>query len=623
MASRLEQKGRTFTEANSPPRRSVFPGIDFEYNDGTPSKRSRRGMSQDVHTTQSSSIADSSSQTLNSTSYNDPIHQHITLDELTVRIIDTPEFQRLHHLKQLGVCDYVYRGATHTRFEHSIGVAYLAERVITNIRKNQPGLDVTTADIRAVKVAGLCHDLGHGPFSHVFDGVFIKRMHPDGVSLDGSGEKGKWRHEDGSVRMFESMLRKNGINVQNYGLEEIDLRFIKEIIRGTPEHKRQGRGADKFWMYDIVNNGRSGLDVDKLDYFTRDMRYANVACGTNDFTRFIELGRVLPAEPIKDPGHAVGRDNADLPTMICYPMKMYEEALALFQVRFKMHRTVYTHKTVKQIEYMITDALQLADEYVQIRGSRSPLHPNGMYKMSETVRCMDAFAELKDTILDHIMLLPCDQSDEDHHNLAQAQSIIQRVRQRDLYRCVGKVTHRRDSALYKMKEEQILKEILAVATPHTAAATSSAEAEHGAASSPSRLPPPPLVVPLSPQAHSNMSQASVTSTASATGGTEAFMHRHPGAFGSQEELLETDLIVEKMHVHHGMKANNPVSRLRFFPKHSGEDAIGRQVQERFYETALPKAFEDFAVRVFCRNQAKEDSARNAFKAWQKQRSGDI
>ena len=94
------------------------------------------------------------------------------------------------------------------------------------------------------------------------------------------------------------MLKNNDINLEQWGLTEHDETFIKEIVAGTKEEKRQGRGRDKFWMYDIVNNSRSGLDVDKLDYFMRDMRYANVQMGINDFTRFIELGRVLPAQPL-------------------------------------------------------------------------------------------------------------------------------------------------------------------------------------------------------------------------------------------------------------------------------------------------------------------------------------
>jgi HD-GYP domain-containing protein (c-di-GMP phosphodiesterase class II) len=92
--------------------------------------------------------------------FKDPIHLFIPMSGLCLKIIDTPEYQRLHHLKQLGACDYVFRGAHHSRFEHSLGVAHLAEKLAKNIKEAQPYLGISDIDVLCVKVAGLCHDLG-------------------------------------------------------------------------------------------------------------------------------------------------------------------------------------------------------------------------------------------------------------------------------------------------------------------------------------------------------------------------------------------------------------------------------------------------------------------------------
>ena len=92
---------------------------------------------------------------------------------------------------------------------------------------------------------------------------------------------------------------------------------------------------------------------------------------------------------------------------------------------------------------------------------------------------------------------------------------------------------------------------------------------------------------------------------------------------SQEAALpleKTDLIVDKMHLHHGMKADNPVSRLRFFGKGDDENQIARQVPEKSYDTILPRCFEERAVRVFCRKPAKEKKVKEAFEAWCKKRN---
>jgi HD superfamily phosphohydrolase len=254
---------------------------------------------------------------------------------------------------QLGTCSYVYYGATHTRFEHSIGVSHFAGKVARNLQQAQPHLNITEEDILCVKVAGLCHDLGHGPFSHVFDGVFIPRVDPHT----------KWRHEDGSVQMLEFLLKKNKIETD---LSPIDLTFIKEIIAGTKEKDRKGRSREKFYLYDIVNNSRSGLDVDKLDYFMRDMRYTNASSSTCNFQRFIELGRVYSAAPIAVEGTpasaAVSTNSSSSGSggvgtqehfMICYPEKMVKEALDVFAVRFRLHQNIYTHKSVKKVEFMV------------------------------------------------------------------------------------------------------------------------------------------------------------------------------------------------------------------------------------------------------------------------------
>ena len=99
----------------------------------------------------------------------DRVHGQITLDRLLQLVMDTPEFQRLDNIKQLGGCSYIYPSATHTRKEHSIGVAHLAGLMVKHLRTSQPSLGIDNDDELCVKLAGLVHDIGHGPFSHMFE----------------------------------------------------------------------------------------------------------------------------------------------------------------------------------------------------------------------------------------------------------------------------------------------------------------------------------------------------------------------------------------------------------------------------------------------------------------------
>jgi HD superfamily phosphohydrolase len=94
----------------------------------------------------------------------DPIHHMITVDDAVLQVIDTPEFQRLRDLKQLGTAYYVFPGASHNRFEHSIGVSHLSGQMIDFLAASTPSLGVTEEERMYIKIAGAVHDLGHGPF---------------------------------------------------------------------------------------------------------------------------------------------------------------------------------------------------------------------------------------------------------------------------------------------------------------------------------------------------------------------------------------------------------------------------------------------------------------------------
>ncbi|XP_039502793.1 uncharacterized protein LOC120458985 [Pimephales promelas] len=303
--------------------------------------------------------------------FNDPIHGQIELHPLLVKIVDTPQFQRLRNIKQLGTKYLVYPGATHTRFEHSIGVAYLAGCLLRHLDENQPELNITKQDFLCVQIAALCHDMGHGPFSHLFDGMFIPVVKPNST----------WEHENASVGMFNCMRKKNGLDkeMEQYGLNLVeDIKFIEELIlkgQNEEEWSMKGRDEDKSFLYEIVANKLNGIDVDKWDYLARDCHYLGIPTAF-DHERLLKSARVCEVCEVNKRKH------------ICFRDKVAENIYGMFHTRYTLHRQALQHKIGYIIDVKIRDAFVLADDMLEI---------------SHAIDDMLEYTELTDHIFDQIL----------------------------------------------------------------------------------------------------------------------------------------------------------------------------------------------------------------------------
>ncbi|XP_039460877.1 deoxynucleoside triphosphate triphosphohydrolase SAMHD1-like isoform X2 [Oreochromis aureus] len=316
----------------------------------------------------------------------DPIHGLLELHPLLVKIIDTPQFQRLRNIKQLGGAYFVFPGASHNRFEHSLGVAYLAGQFAEALSTKQPELNITPEDILCVQIAGLCQDLGQGPFSIVFEEMFIREKRAD--LPDGK------KREKISVQMFDYLLTANNLHssMKEYGLNvdgqnKSDLVFIKEMIGGplnTTETQEQfmGRTQDKYFLYEIVENEKNGIDVDKFDYIARDGYYLGIQ-SSFDHRRCLMFARVCRVDGINH---------------ICFRDKEVSNLYSMFQTRSLLHRTAYQHKTTRIIEVMIKDALLKAGECIQIEGSKGKI-----CSLSTAIDDMEAYTKLTDSVFEKIL----------------------------------------------------------------------------------------------------------------------------------------------------------------------------------------------------------------------------
>lgn len=307
----------------------------------------------------------------------DNVHGNIFIDSLSLKFIDTEQFQRLRELKQLGFTHLVYPGAVHSRFEHSLGVYWIAGQSVEKLNSYQGmELGIDKFDIQSVKLAGLLHDVGHGPFSHLFEREFLPRV------ISGS----HWSHEQMSVKMVDYIVGEHHIDIDPHMLKR-----VKEMILASSEFSLPRSSSEKGFLYDIVANGRNGIDVDKFDYIARDCRACGLGCNF-EFQRIMETMRVLDDE-------------------ICYRAKDYLTIHKLFATRADLYRTVYTHPKVKAMELMVVDALVQANDYLQI---------------SSSIQDPGEYWKLDDSIIKTIETSPLPE-------LKEARELILRIRRRDLY----------------------------------------------------------------------------------------------------------------------------------------------------------------------------------------------
>ncbi len=270
----------------------------------------------------------------------DSVHGFIYFSPLEKQLIDSYVFQRLHALHQLGVAYLVYPGATHTRFEHSLGVMHIATRIFDQIMQNyeerlEPSFRTYWRQI--VRFAALCHDLGHLPFSHVGEKVLL-------------GEAG---HEEWTQRLIESSFLQpiwDQLQAQFPHKQVVD--DIVKVSLGEKKFHQILKGTPKVvfspWervLTQIITGDFFGAD--RIDYLLRDARSTGVSYGLFDYQQLIETLRVLPRSKDCKEDLVLGIEENGMASC---------EALLLS--RHFMHRRVYQYPTAKAYSFHMMNFLQ-------------------------------------------------------------------------------------------------------------------------------------------------------------------------------------------------------------------------------------------------------------------------
>jgi len=252
----------------------------------------------------------------------DPVHGYVYITEAEKNLIDSYPMQRLRRLRQLAGSEYVYPGANHTRFEHCVGVMYLAGKVLEN--PNISGA-VSGEEVDVCRISALLHDCGHGPFSHVFEHLLIKDL-----------EK---THEDITSWIIEKSEVGDKLSKMGYNPKEVGGLAVGKL------HK-----PGKAFLDQIIS---SGVDVDKQDFIVRDTYHTGAEYG------FIDVFRLIHALDVLGENLAV-----ELGAL---------SALEVFMIaRIESFKSIYFHRVGRAAQIMLATAMEKANGELGLTAFKTP-----------------------------------------------------------------------------------------------------------------------------------------------------------------------------------------------------------------------------------------------------------
>jgi len=252
----------------------------------------------------------------------DPVHGYVYITEAEKQLIDSYPVQRLHRLRQLAGSEFVYPGANHTRFEHSIGVMHLAGKLAENQNLSQL---LSEEEVQIVRMACLLHDVGHGPFSHVFEHLLVKFLNKT--------------HEDMTKWIIQKSELRDIISGLGYDSDAVGKLAVGELRR---------RG--KAFLDQII---QSAVDVDKLDFVVRDTYHTGAEYGYVDIFRLIHMLDVI--------GENLAVDVGALSAL---------ESFVL--ARLESFRSIYFHRVGRAAQIMLATAMEAAKDELGLVTFDSP-----------------------------------------------------------------------------------------------------------------------------------------------------------------------------------------------------------------------------------------------------------
>lgn len=284
-----------------------------------------------------------------------PIHGSMAFTEREMELIDSPFFQRLRQVSQLGFASLVFPAATHTRFAHSLGTTFLAGKVFDQLLlglAHDPAEDYESAQLdyarQILRFAGLLHDIGHPPFSHAAESVLPPRSElplPSYLPAEGTAQAS---HEDFGYAIIYR-LHQEGF------FDELEARDLIAVLSKALEPSERLQAKDgKAWIFPLLCQLINGeIDVDRMDYLLRDSHTAGVPYGRFDVDRMTASMSVYRGDD-------------------CYHLALREDDVATYEnfllARKHMFQQVYFHKTLGAFSHYLQQAFAQGELDLKVSG---------------------------------------------------------------------------------------------------------------------------------------------------------------------------------------------------------------------------------------------------------------
>jgi len=323
----------------------------------------------------------------------DPVHGYIGMTDVEKLVMDTLPLQRLRGIKQLSVTHITYPGADHSRFSHALGTMHLAGQIAENLRRS---ISVTDDEWQMTRLAGLLHDIGHGPFSHSYEEILVKHR---GLN-----------HE----QMGREVLEKSELAdvLKACGFEPAE---VTELTFGKPEREKRH-------LRQVI---ASQVDADKMDFLLRDSYFTGVEYGHIDVNRLIQATEVIENE-------------------IAIDLKALYALEAFMIARYEMFLAVYYHHSVRAGAVMLHKAMDYAHELLGLT----------------TFRDVDEFLKLDDFyLMTHLRELDPEHVDAaDRASADKARDMMLRLDRRELLKMAyQRDVHVKDEYIAKLLSDEAVR----------------------------------------------------------------------------------------------------------------------------------------------------------------------